>query len=163
MKSTRHKVTSTSAWLPSMIMIGKHVHLNKYVKQNVSQHMAYASTEMSTFTAIFNYNILSWAEHNCVFYVQTTILCWTGPLWRPRCVSQCLFGGFIVTIQDGQERMFPSRKDVLENITSMQVTKQNRVMTSLIHVTINVTLQYRLLQLSQSVTVDSAYEMQYQL
>ena len=33
----------------------------------------------------------------------TTSLCWTGSLCRPRRLSQCLFGGSIVTILDGQE------------------------------------------------------------
>ena len=33
-------------------------------------------------------------------YDDSTILCWTGPLRRPRCISQCLFGGSTVTILD---------------------------------------------------------------
>ena len=35
---------------------------------------------------------------------------WTGPLRRPRCISQCLFGGSIVTIM--MARSTRSRLDV---------------------------------------------------
>ena len=55
-----------------------------------------------------------WEDETCIFGYGVgfflAFLCWTGLLRRSRCISQCLYGGSIVTILDGKEHTFSSRR-----------------------------------------------------
>ena len=47
---------------------------------------------------------------------KEAILCSTGPLRRPRCISQCLFDGYIVTCTISIDRSTRFRLDVLATL-----------------------------------------------